>query len=287
MDYCKVVIAPLRPIVDYTRSIGYNVSQALAELLVPLIGKTKYHVKNVKHLADELKDLKLDEEDMFVSHDVVSLFTNTPISQSTEIIKNRLQKDKSLKKRTLLTPDDIVELLNFILTTTYFVLRGQVYQQKFGTAMGSPVSPIVANLFMEDLEQRAMETAPDDLRPKLWKRYVDDTLEVIRRGKVVEWSEHLNRMDPTGSIKFTHEEETDNSIPFLDTHIHRRYDGSIKVKVYRKKTHTNQYLTFDSHHPLHQKMGVIRTLMNRCEEIVTEEEDKEEERGTIMKALEA
>ena len=61
---------------------------------------------------------------------------------------------------------------------------------------------------------------------------------------------------------------------------------SIKVKVYRKKTHTNQYLAFDSHHPLHQKMGVIRTLMNRCEEIVTEEEDKEEERGTIMKALE-
>ena len=256
------------------------------ELLAPMVGKTRYHVKNAKHLADELKDLKLDDEDMFVSHDVVSLFTNTPIPQSIEIIKNRLQKDKSLKKRTLLAPDDIVELLNFVLTTTYFVFRGQVYQQKFGTAMGSPVSPIVANLFMEDLEQRAMESAPDDLRPKFWKRYVDDTLEVIRRGKVEEWSEHLNRMDSTGSIKFTHEEETDNSIPFLDTHIHRRHDGSIKVKVYRKKTHTNQYLAFDSHHPLHQKMGVIRTLMNRCEEIVTEEEDKEEERGTIMKALE-
>ena len=103
---------------DYTGSIGYNVSQALAELLVPLVGKTKYHVKNAKHLADELKDLKLDEEDMFVSHDVVSLFTNTPIPKSIEIIKNRLQKDKSLKKRTLLTPDDIVELLNFILATT-------------------------------------------------------------------------------------------------------------------------------------------------------------------------
>ena len=192
-------------------------------------------MKNAKHLADELKDLKLDEEDMFVSHDVVSLFTNTPIPQSIEIIKNRLQKDKSLKKRTLLTPNDIVELLNFILTTTYFVFREQVYQQKFGTAMGSPVSTIVANLFMEDLEQRAMESAPDDLRPKLWKRYVDDTLEVIRRGKVVEWSEHLNRMDPTGSIKFTHEEETDNSIPFLDTHIQRRHDGSIKVKVTERK----------------------------------------------------
>ena len=83
-------------------------------------------------------------------------FTNTPILQSIEIISNKLKKDKTLKKRTLLTPEDIVELLEFVLTTTYFMFRGQVYQQKFGTAMGSPVSPIVANLFMEDLEQRAM-----------------------------------------------------------------------------------------------------------------------------------
>ena len=46
-----------------------------------------------------------------------------------------------------------------------------------------------------------MESAPNDLRPKLWKRYVDDTLEVIRRGNVVEWSEHLNRMDPHWKYK--------------------------------------------------------------------------------------
>ena len=63
------------------------------------------------------------------------------------------------------------------------MFRGQVYQQKFGTAMGSPVSPFVANLFMEDLKQRAMESASGELRPTLWKRYVDDTLEVIKRGK--------------------------------------------------------------------------------------------------------
>ena len=88
--------------------------------------------------------------------------------------------------------------------------------------MGSPVSPVVANLFMQDLKQRAMESAPDDLRPKLWKWYVDDALEIIRR-KVVELPEHLNRMDSTESIKFTHEKETDNSIPFLDTHIHVWY----------------------------------------------------------------
>ena len=151
--------------------------------------------------------------------------------------------------------------------------------------MGSPVSPIVANLFMEDLDQRAMESASAELRPTLWKRYVDDTLEVIKRGKVDAWSAHLNNMDPTGSIKFTHEIETDNTIAFLDTLLERKGDGSVKVKVYRKKTHTNQYLAFDSHHPLHQKLGVPRTLLNRCDEIVTEEEDRKEERNTIKNAL--
>ena len=98
--------------------------------------------------------------------------------------------------------------------------------------MGSPVSPIVANLFMENLEQRAMESASEELRPALWKRYVDDTLEVIKRGKVDEWYAHLNNMGPTGSIKFTHEVETDNTIPFLGTLLERKEDGSVKVKVY-------------------------------------------------------
>ena len=92
-------------------------------------------------------------------------------------------------------------------------------------------------------------------------------------------------MDPTGNIKFTHEIETDYTTAFLDTLLERKEDGSVKVKVYRKKTHTNQYLAFDSHHPLHQTLGVPRTLLSRREEIVTEEEDRKEERNTIKNAL--
>jgi len=58
-----------------------------------------------------------------------------------------------------------MELLEFILTTTYFTFRGQIYKQEFGTAMGSPVSPLVANNFIESLEQKLklLATAPEDL----------------------------------------------------------------------------------------------------------------------------
>jgi len=76
--------------------------------------------------------------------------------------------------------DDIIKLLEFVVTTAYFTVRGVIYQQRFGTAVGSPVSPIIANLFMGWLEQRAIATAPVNCRPRLWKRFVDDTLEVIK-----------------------------------------------------------------------------------------------------------
>ena len=138
---------PLRPIVDYTGSIGYNTSRALADLLGPLVGTTEHHVKNSKELAEELSSVTLEQEDIFNSHDVVSLFTKTPIQETLTIITERLDKD--LKKRTNLEVDDIIDLTVFISTTTYFSFRGQLFKQKFGTAMGSPVSPTLANFFME------------------------------------------------------------------------------------------------------------------------------------------
>ena len=96
-----------------------------------------------------------------VSHDVVSLFTNTPIELTLNIIRNKLEQDKSLHKRTKLTVDDLMELVNFVLTTTYFTSKDIIYQQKQGAAMGSPLSPVAVDLFMEWLEDEAIATAPE------------------------------------------------------------------------------------------------------------------------------
>ena len=251
---------PLRPIVDYTGSIGYRTSRSLADILGPLVGKSQHHLNNSRDLAKEMDSIMIEEDEMFISHDVVSLFTNIPVDLALQVIRDRLVADKDLKHRTLLSVDDIMELLKFVVTTTYFSFRGVIYQQKFGTAMGSPVSPILANLFMEWLEQQAIATAPVDCKPRLWKRYVDDILEVMKRGKVGQLTDHINTIDPTGNIKFTYEEEEHRKIPFLDTLLTRKEDGTVKLLVFRKKTHTDQYLNFASHHPLNHKLAVVRTL---------------------------
>ena len=258
-------------------------SWSLADLLAPIVGKTTHNITNSKHLASEMTCVMIEQDEMFLSHDVVSLFTNTPIDDTLHIIRKRLEEDSTLKLRTTLQVGDIMELLQFIVTTTYFSFRGTIYQQKFGTAMGSPVSPVIANLFMEWLEKQAIATAPVTCQPRLWKRYKDDIMEIVKKGCIQQLTAHLNTTDTRGNIEFTHEEESEGSLPF--TLIIRKEDGTIKLLVYRKKTHTDQYLNFSSHHPLHQKLGVIKTLLDRCNNILTDQEDSRKEEGYIIKAL--
>ena len=161
-----------------------------------------------------------------------------PVDKTMAIVRHKLEKDKTLRLRTLLTVDNLMELVKFVLTTTYFNSKQTIYQQTKGVAMGSPLSPVVVNLFMEWLEEKAIDSAPPECKPKFWKRYVDNILEIIDRGQVQNLTDHLNQIDPTGNIKFTFAEEADGGIAFLDTKVIRKLDGSINLDIYRQ-THAH------------------------------------------------
>ena len=85
-----------------------------------------------------------------------------PVDPALNIIRDLLDKDHTLKERTVLAVNDILLLLEFCLKNMYmyFSFQDQFYEQVEGVAMGSPVSPISANLYMEYLEQKALSTAP-------------------------------------------------------------------------------------------------------------------------------
>ena len=84
-------------------------------------------------------------------------------------------------KCTKLLPDDILELLDFVLSTTYFSYDGRIYRQIQGALMGSPVSVVVSKLYMEDHEEKSIGSAPNEMKQKMWKRYVDDSFKIIKQ----------------------------------------------------------------------------------------------------------
>ena len=200
------------------------------------------------------------------------------------IVRSKLEGDPTLPDRCFLDVPQLFTLLEMCLSGTYFTFQNEFYKLKQGAAMGSPISPIFANLYMEYFESRALETAPT--QPAMWYPYVDDTMTKIHEGAVSSFSDHLNSINP--HIRFTSEEEKNGRISFLDTCLHLKEDGSTKVTVYRKPTHTDQYLNFHSNHHLQHKRAVVNTLLLRAQTLVSEEvQDRVTEIRHVKQALKA
>ena len=130
-----------------------------------------------------------------------------------------------------------------------------------GAAMGSPLSPIVANIFMEEFETSTLQQATH--QPKLWLRYDDNTFIIWPHSKqqLDNFFQHLNNQH--SNIRFTMETEAQGSLPFLDVHITKATDGHLTHQVYRKPTHTDRYLHYRSFHHPSVLQSVSSTLIKR------------------------
>ena len=148
--------------------------------------------------------------------------------------------------------------------------------------MGSPISPTVASLYMVEFEAKALSTAPHT--PCMWKRFVNDIFVVIKAVHKDEFLEHINSIDE--SIQFTAENtKADGSMPFLDTLVIPQSDGSLMTTVYRRPTHTDQYLQWDSHHAISTKYSVISTLYHRVKAVCSNQQQLHEEEEDLQKVL--
>ena len=147
----------------------------------------------------------------------------------------------------------------------------------------NPVSPIIADLFMEKWEQKALDSCPIELKPRIWKRFKDDTFVIGKKDKSPELKAHLNQQDE--DINVTSEIEKDGVLPHLDCYVIKEPNGQLSTKVYRKPTHTNQYLNSISNHPASSKRAVVYALIDRANNIPSKNEWKIEEAKTVKKAL--
>ena len=189
--------------------------------------------------------------------------------------------DDNLEKKTRMKPDSVIKLFKTCVQTTYFIFNGRLYKQVDGLAIGASTSGFAAELFMQRFESRALNTFANP--PSTWKRYVDDTFAKLKICDVDSFLSHLNNQHP--GIKFTTEMPENDSIAFLDTRVQVEEDRTVSFGIYRKPTHTDQYLHFESHHHVKQKIGIIKTFRNRINTIITKEQDKRTEETHVKEAL--
>ena len=179
-------------------------------------------------------------------------------------IKNKLEKTQNSTKEQPCLPTTSWSYWNLVYVTPTSCSKANSMSKPRGAALGSPVSPVVANLYMEYFDYRDLTSAVNP--PRLWKRYVDDTFVILQQSQKNKFLQQINSVDL--SINFTTEESRqDGSMPFLDTLLTPQENGTLTTSVYWKPTHTDLYLLWDSHLSLACKYSVINTLTHMAKAV--------------------
>ena len=141
-------------------------------MISPLVGNTHLTVENTVDFVELIHQVEKKQGDIMVSFDVVSLFSCAPIPEAVSHLRVLLEGDIALHERTKLPVSTIISLVEFCMESTFFQYEDNIYQHKSGAPMGSPLSPLMANIFMDKLEGNL--TAEDKGGPRVWLRYIDN-----------------------------------------------------------------------------------------------------------------
>ena len=212
-----------------------------------------------------------------MSFDICDMYPSLPKNDVMNEVERRINNSSF---KTKINKQALIRLARLSVSHMTFKISGKYYVQSDGLFIGSPASPCFAELFIQRIEEINIYKLTH--APRIWLRKVDDTFTITKH-KSEDTLAELNGIN--GKIKFTAEEETDRKIPFLDCLIERTNEMSLKSKVYKKPTHTGQYINYDSNQPLHVKLSTIKTLVRRAKLLCTEKHDFEEELKYIRKTM--
>jgi hypothetical protein len=239
-------IPPLRPIVSHSNSLLLPTAKFLDHVLQPLARSYTDYIQNSTALVEKLSTLKFNSEIQLVSLDVVNLFPSILQNECLNIIHKELIKHPEL---CIFNPNLIVQLLSIHMNNNIFEFSDIVFQQTTRTAMGSPYSPTIANIFMSVHLQKFWQKRTQ--QPQLFARYIDDIFLI--------WQKHENITDTIASInqfhpniKFAHS-ISEQSIDFLDLTIYKGENFNatqhLSTRTFQKHSNLFQYLHFNSAHP--------------------------------------
>lgn len=252
--------SPLRPIVSCINSAMYDIAKYFVGILNNVIGKKNSHLKNSTEFKDKIFGTRIPRNHILYSLDVKSLFTNIPSELVEEVIMERWNE---IRKHTVLPLTTFVDGIKLILENCYFTYQNQTYKQIFGSPMGSPVSPALAELVLEWLEDKVLNNLKvKGINVPFYFRYVDDCLLTTSGRYTDRVLKEFNSIHDR--IQFTIEVEKDGEIAFLENRLVRQPDGTIFPDWYHKDTWSGRYCNYLSYLPHQYKLNTISMLTRRA-----------------------
>ena len=256
-------VPPFRPILSAIDTPSYKLAKYLVPILSPLT-VNEYVTKDSFSFAANVRNQ--DSNCFMTSFDIDSLFTNIPLDETIEIcVKNLFGRKRKFKGFTKL---EFKELLQFAVKDALFIFNGNYYVQRDGVAMGSPLGPTLANIFLCHWEKTWLKKCPKQFSPLYYNRYIDDTFVLFSSEEhVKKFHKYLNSRHK--NITFTYEVEKNNCLPFLDVLV-TRINGAFSTSLYRKPTFSGLYTNFFSYISDKYKRGLVFCLLFRVFSFITD-----------------
>lgn len=253
-----------RPIVTDVETEASRVSKFIDSFLAPLANKHPTYIKNTTDFISRIRNLTVQKNCFLVTGDVASLYTNMKHDRILNTVENKL-KECPLEGR----PDKgILELLELTLKCNDFKFGEDWFLQICGAPMGKAYSPNLANIYLLEFDQAAMENFR--IKPRYFFRYLDDIFFLWEGNELelLEYNNFLNTLIPGISITFEYDLR---SVNFLDCTVfkHEIEDNliTLQTKVFFKSTDTHQLLHRNSHHPSHSTLGLLKSQFIRFKRI--------------------
>ena len=194
------------------------------------------------------------------SLDVDALFTNIPLDETIDICVKKLFKTPDALVKGI-SKNDFRDLLNLATKESFFTFNNKFYIQVDGVAMGSPLGPILANIFLSHHEENWLNKCPIKFKPSFYRRYVDDIFVVFESPESAHsFREYMSSKHH--NINFTIDQENIGSLSCLDVTVCRK-NGKFVTSFYRKPPFDGGFHHYESLIRTYLKRGLLHTLLHR------------------------
>lgn len=272
-----------RPIVGDCATENRRVCDYIDSFLKPLATNHTSYLKDTYDFIGKIRDVRVDPDWILVTGDITSLYTNMCIERILLTVETEMRKHPDPSR-----PDrEILDLLKLTLENNDFEFNNKIFLQIYGTAMGYPYAPNLANIFLLDFDQKLQNEFK--IKPLFYFRFLDDIF-FIWPGTVEDLGEfetYMNGLIPNIKVTLTH---NNNEIPFLDTtvfkHTNQDTDStSLQTRVFFKETDSHQLLHCKSFHPNHTHKGILKSQFIRFKRLSSFKADYDRTCSILFKAI--